>query len=473
MVSRMRASPGRSGPRNQPFQVSVKATRGQRRAPPCGCPRGPAPATASSPAEGQQNVRAGRLRAQRDELEEQHRDKRRRHPEIRAQAIQHPAPAESTVCRVQRRSGAPRIRKSWLLARTSPTTGLSRFVKQCSGTHELAFARRQPGRARPTAVSAPTEGSTSGVTRIPTRAARAMAARRLVRAGGDRCGPAAHQVTPNSYQADVQVLVSSNATSDGNTSNFDSSRCRCQGPTFARVIDSPAVLKYIQTDLHLGLSDTYAQGQAERVDADRRLDHRAARPPTGRHPARRAWRTRAANGHSSRRQGDHRHVRRCSSTGPADQPSRPGSAQAAAEHLARPAARPAGRRRRSRSSATSWTTGSRTRRPSPRSPASRRWASSSTTRDAIEVPDRDAGGQPQHPRRELPAAAREPAVRQRRQAPARHRRHELDPGRGQDDGRDEPRVGARRGRLHASASSTPTCGARPWPSCSVWPAPSA
>ncbi|MDT4919033.1 MAG: tyrosine-protein kinase [Pseudonocardiales bacterium] len=69
------------------------------------------------------------------------------------------------------------------------------------------------------------------------------------------------QLTPNSYQATAQVLVSSNASSDGSSSNLDNLSVQLQVATYARVIDSPDVLKYIQTDLHLGLSDSSLKGK--------------------------------------------------------------------------------------------------------------------------------------------------------------------------------------------------------------------
>jgi len=64
------------------------------------------------------------------------------------------------------------------------------------------------------------------------------------------------ELTPNSYTATAQELVSSNTSSDSGTTNLNNVYVQFQVATYARVIDAPEVLKYIQTDLHLGLSDS-------------------------------------------------------------------------------------------------------------------------------------------------------------------------------------------------------------------------
>jgi len=71
------------------------------------------------------------------------------------------------------------------------------------------------------------------------------------------------ELTPNSYEATAQVLVSSNTPSSADASNANISNLsvQLQVATYARVIESPDVLKYIQADLHLGLSPSSLKGK--------------------------------------------------------------------------------------------------------------------------------------------------------------------------------------------------------------------
>jgi len=62
-------------------------------------------------------------------------------------------------------------------------------------------------------------------------------------------------LTPKSYQASAQVLVSSSASADPSIQAQSNLYVSTQVPTYAKVIGSPDVLKYVQDDLHLGLSD--------------------------------------------------------------------------------------------------------------------------------------------------------------------------------------------------------------------------
>ena len=65
------------------------------------------------------------------------------------------------------------------------------------------------------------------------------------------------ELTPSTYSATAQVLVVSNtSTSDPSIQGQANVYTQFQVATYARVIQSPNVLKYIQTDLHLGLSDS-------------------------------------------------------------------------------------------------------------------------------------------------------------------------------------------------------------------------
>ena len=69
------------------------------------------------------------------------------------------------------------------------------------------------------------------------------------------------ELTPKSYTATAQVLVSATQTSDSATNGANQVYTQLQVATYARVIDAPQVLKYIQTDLHLGLSDSTLKGK--------------------------------------------------------------------------------------------------------------------------------------------------------------------------------------------------------------------
>lgn len=64
------------------------------------------------------------------------------------------------------------------------------------------------------------------------------------------------ELTPKSYQATAQVLVSSSASSEGAVGNQADAYVLLQVTTYSKVIGAPSVLKYIQTDLHLGLPDS-------------------------------------------------------------------------------------------------------------------------------------------------------------------------------------------------------------------------
>ena len=69
------------------------------------------------------------------------------------------------------------------------------------------------------------------------------------------------ELTPKSYTATAQVLVSATQTSDSATNGANQVYTQLQVATYAKVIDAPQVLKYIQTDLHLGLSDSTLKGK--------------------------------------------------------------------------------------------------------------------------------------------------------------------------------------------------------------------
>jgi capsular exopolysaccharide synthesis family protein len=62
-------------------------------------------------------------------------------------------------------------------------------------------------------------------------------------------------LTPKSYQATAQVLVSSSTTADPSIQAQSNAYVSTQVPTYAKVIGAPEVIKYVQQDLHLGLSD--------------------------------------------------------------------------------------------------------------------------------------------------------------------------------------------------------------------------
>lgn len=61
-------------------------------------------------------------------------------------------------------------------------------------------------------------------------------------------------LTPKSYQATAEVLVQSKSVSDPSINNQAQIYAATQVPTLAKVIGAPPVLKYVQNDLHLGLS---------------------------------------------------------------------------------------------------------------------------------------------------------------------------------------------------------------------------
>jgi capsular exopolysaccharide synthesis family protein len=62
-------------------------------------------------------------------------------------------------------------------------------------------------------------------------------------------------LTPKSYSATAQVLFSSSTSADPSVQAQANAFVTTQVPTFAKVINSPDVLKYIQTDLQLGLTN--------------------------------------------------------------------------------------------------------------------------------------------------------------------------------------------------------------------------
>ena len=61
-------------------------------------------------------------------------------------------------------------------------------------------------------------------------------------------------LTPKSYEATAQVLVSSSTTADPSIQAQSNAYVSTQVPTYAKVIGAPEVIKYIQQDLHTGLS---------------------------------------------------------------------------------------------------------------------------------------------------------------------------------------------------------------------------
>jgi non-specific protein-tyrosine kinase len=68
-------------------------------------------------------------------------------------------------------------------------------------------------------------------------------------------------LTPKSYQATAQVLISSSTSADPSIQAQSNAFVTTQVPTYAKVIGSPDVLKYIQTDLHLGLTNSTLKGK--------------------------------------------------------------------------------------------------------------------------------------------------------------------------------------------------------------------
>jgi non-specific protein-tyrosine kinase len=69
------------------------------------------------------------------------------------------------------------------------------------------------------------------------------------------------ELTPKSYTATAQVLVSATPSSDQTQQSVNNVYAQLQVATYAKVIDAPQVLKYIQTDLHLGLPDSTLKGK--------------------------------------------------------------------------------------------------------------------------------------------------------------------------------------------------------------------
>jgi capsular exopolysaccharide synthesis family protein len=71
------------------------------------------------------------------------------------------------------------------------------------------------------------------------------------------------ELTPNSYTATAQVLVSSNTSPSDSSSQAGLNDVYAQflSATYAHVIGAPGVLRYVQTDLHLGLSDSTLKGK--------------------------------------------------------------------------------------------------------------------------------------------------------------------------------------------------------------------
>jgi capsular exopolysaccharide synthesis family protein len=69
------------------------------------------------------------------------------------------------------------------------------------------------------------------------------------------------ELTPNSYEATAQVLVSSSGTQDPSIQNQADLYVSTLVTTFAKTIGSPDVLKCMQTDLHLGLPESSLKGK--------------------------------------------------------------------------------------------------------------------------------------------------------------------------------------------------------------------
>ncbi len=69
------------------------------------------------------------------------------------------------------------------------------------------------------------------------------------------------ELTPKSYQATAQVLVVSSTPADASVQNQANAFVTTQVPTYAKVIGSPDVLKYVQQDLHLGLAPRDLKGK--------------------------------------------------------------------------------------------------------------------------------------------------------------------------------------------------------------------
>ena len=71
------------------------------------------------------------------------------------------------------------------------------------------------------------------------------------------------ELTPNTYTATAKVLLSSNTTSTDQGTTAISSNVFLQylASTYAQVIDDPLVGEYVQSDLHLGLSESTLKGK--------------------------------------------------------------------------------------------------------------------------------------------------------------------------------------------------------------------
>lgn len=63
-------------------------------------------------------------------------------------------------------------------------------------------------------------------------------------------------LTPNTYQATAQVLVTSATSADPSIQAQSNAYVTTLVPTLARTIDSPDVLQFVHDDLHLGLTNT-------------------------------------------------------------------------------------------------------------------------------------------------------------------------------------------------------------------------
>src|SRR5579875_2870754 len=68
-------------------------------------------------------------------------------------------------------------------------------------------------------------------------------------------------LTPKSYEATAQVLVQSKSVADPTINNQAQVYASTQVPTLAKVIGAPGVIKYVQHDLHLDLSDRQVRGK--------------------------------------------------------------------------------------------------------------------------------------------------------------------------------------------------------------------
>ncbi len=68
-------------------------------------------------------------------------------------------------------------------------------------------------------------------------------------------------LTPNSYQASAQVFVTTSTTADPSVQAQSTAYLAGQVPSFAKTYCAPEVLKYIQQDLHLGLTDSQLCGK--------------------------------------------------------------------------------------------------------------------------------------------------------------------------------------------------------------------